>query len=93
MPPKTPKNRITENERLQLIGLMTLAHDYSRKLDAVMEAAASIIEEPEFWGTHLGDAFYDYRGNTNADIDQLLDKMGIVAERDLKKWTTKSEQE
>ena len=73
------KNRITKAERQQLMGLMTLAHHHSKKLDEVMEAAGHIIEEPDFWGTHMGDAFYDYKANpiNEFTIDELLKKMGI----------------
>lgn len=67
------KKTITPNERLQLIGLMTVAQDlYKRTTDceAAMEKIVGYKEKNH--GSHFGDAIYG-----NETVDQVLETLEI----------------
>lgn len=62
---------ITESEKLQLLGLLTLGIQHKQIVDQVEVAMARITDtEP---GSLLGDALYE--GST--DIDTILKNMGV----------------
>lgn len=53
------KRTITENQRLQLIGLLTLAEHHNAMLKQIERAACAITGESD--GGHTGDAVYGSR--------------------------------
>jgi hypothetical protein len=71
------KVSITTNERLQLIGLLTLAQHHERLLRGLEAAACEITGEEANSGGHTGDAIYS---GAHADADDLLRKLGIRVE-------------
>lgn len=67
----TDKTEITENERLQLIGLLVLAKAQNEKLKDIVTAVVAITGETDEYG-HSSDAVYcDYT------VDELMEKLGI----------------
>jgi hypothetical protein len=68
------KTTITEQERLQLLGLLTLGIKHQRIVNQVDDAIAEIVQEET--GNLLSDAVYD----GNDDIDHVLKNMGITVE-------------
>lgn len=70
------KNRITAHERLQLIGLMTIAQKHMKMVDEASSVMDAIIEsdESEKGWTLLNDAIYEGK---EPDVDQILKNMGI----------------
>lgn len=69
------RTTITENERLQLLGLLTLGQQHYKTIDSVREAIENIIEDPD-GGSLLSDAIWDYE----TDIDKILKNMNIEVE-------------
>lgn len=67
------KASITAHERLQLIGLLTLAGRHSAALTDIEAAAMAIVGETEVGG-HVSDAVYD---DGRRDADALLDRLHI----------------
>lgn len=71
---KTTKTSITPNERLQLIGLLTLAAQHNTRLKDIEKAMQAITTEVSDGG-HTMDAMYsDY------DVDELLRRLSLVVE-------------
>lgn len=62
---------ITESEKLQLLGLLTLGIQHQQIVNQVEDAMAKITDTEA--GSLLGDALYE--GST--DIDTVLQNMGI----------------
>lgn len=67
----TQRKTITATERLQLIGLLTLAKRYSNMLDEIAIAATEITGESHSEFGHTADAVYEHH-----DVDKLLRKIG-----------------
>lgn len=73
------KTTITANERLQLIGLLTVAESQMKQLEATEKAAGELLgakDDSGYYG-HVSDAIYD---NGRRDADGLLERMGISVE-------------
>jgi len=67
------KTVITKQERLQIIGLMTLAKQYSQKIVDLERGVHEIIEEPKNYSL-LSDEIYQ-GGDLN--VDKCLENMDI----------------
>lgn len=67
------RKSITEAEKLQLLGLVTLARQHYKIVDQVRDAISSIIQEED---SLLHDALWDYDTN----FDKSLASMGIKVE-------------
>lgn len=70
------KNRITEQERLQLLGLMTLAIQHQKIVNECETALATLLENDPSEGSYVGqlsDAIY----NGDDNIDNILKEMDI----------------
>lgn len=65
------KTSITEKEKLQLLGLLTLGIKHHQIVDHVEQAMADLTETEV--GGLLGDALYE----SNLDIDTVLANMDI----------------
>ena len=65
------KTEISENQRLQLIGLLTLAKMHNDKLKDIEAAALAITGEDSDCG-HTCDAVYQ-----SYEADEMLRKLGI----------------
>jgi len=72
------KTTITESERLQLIGLFTVAESLTRQLAAVERAAGELLgvenDDHNYYG-HLSDAIYS---DGPIGVDGLLTKLGVT---------------
>lgn len=70
------KTTISESERLQLLGLLTLARQHSQIVDQCSDGIDEILEVQGFekGGTHLHDSIWD---KSAEDFDSTLKKMGI----------------
>lgn len=67
----TDVETITPEQRMQIIGLLTVARDLLHRMDDVERAACAITgEEP---GGHTGDAMWGER----TDVDDLLGRLSI----------------
>lgn len=64
------KKTITQSERLQLLGLLTLARSHRVTVDKCEDEMNKIVEVENY--SHLTDAIYDEN-----DFDQVLKKMEI----------------
>lgn len=64
------KKAITQNEKYQLIGLLTLAQKHYQMISLLTTAMSKIIDEDD---SILHDAIYD----GDADIDNMLKVMDI----------------
>lgn len=71
------KATITPNERLQLIGLLTLAGRYSAQALEVERATKALLDVPEEDFGHVSDAIYD---DGSRDADRLLERLGVKVE-------------
>lgn len=69
------KATITPRERLQLIGLLTLAGRYSTQAREVETATKELLGVPEEDFGHVSDAIYD---DGSRDADRLLSRLNIV---------------
>lgn len=67
------RTTITDAERLQLLGLITLGQKHYRMVDEIRDNISEILED-EDKDSRLTDATWDY---PNSDIDELLKIMGI----------------
>lgn len=67
------KKTITENERLQIIGLATLAHKHFRQGIKYEQAVADILEAEDRYCDQLSDVLFD----DEIDVDDVLKKMGV----------------
>lgn len=67
------RKSITEIERLQLLGLVTLARQHYKIVDQARDAISLIIQEDD---SLLHDAVWDY----DTDFDKSLASMGIEVE-------------
>lgn len=63
--------QITEDEKLALVGLITLGRQHYRMVDEVYEALTKRLGED---GTNIHDALYEQDA---LDIDDLLEKNNI----------------
>ena len=71
----TDKTKITENEKLQLIGLLVLAKAGNERMRYILKAVISITGEKDDNG-HSSDAVYgDYTA------DELLGKLDITSKQ------------
>lgn len=81
MPDTTPAHRttITESERLQLLGLVTIARQHQRQADATTRAAEQLLGGPadRFGLDDLG--LYDVVAGER-EVDWLLERNGITVE-------------
>jgi hypothetical protein len=68
------KTRITTHERLQLIGLLTLAAQHNAALTDIVLAVRAITGERDDMG-HSADAVY-----SNYSVDDLLGRLEIAVE-------------
>lgn len=68
----TDKTKITENEKLQLIGLLVLAKAGNERMRDILKSVISITGEKDDNG-HSSDAIY-----SNYTADELLGKLGIT---------------
>lgn len=68
---------ITANQRLQLIGLLTLAEKHSKALEDIKASASEITGEALDACGHTSDAIYD---DGSRDADTLLKKLDITVE-------------
>jgi len=64
------RKNITENERLQLIGLVTLARQHYKVVDQARDAISALIEEDD---SLLHDATWEYDMN----LDKAIHDMGV----------------
>lgn len=80
---------VTSDERLQLIGLITLAHHHNQTIRDIESAMTRITQEWDGYekavftvggGGHTGDVAYGYTGSPVALADDLLRKLGIAPE-------------
>lgn len=66
------KKEITQHERLQLIGLLTLAKHHGKALEDIQDAAKEITGDDGVSG-HTTDAVWDH-----CNVDRLLKGLGIT---------------
>ena len=66
------KTKITEMERMQIMGLLLLAKDHNEKLAEIHNAVLSITEDADDIG-HCSDAVY-----SDFSADELLRKLKIT---------------
>lgn len=67
------KKQITPRERLQLIGLLTLAGKHDRALRDVLLVAKDLLGDAEAY-SHIDEAVWDER---DRDADRLLKQLNI----------------
>lgn len=63
---------ITENQKLQLVGLLTLGIQHQKIVTQVEESIAELTDTEV--GGHLSDALY---GSDKFDVDKLLELEGV----------------
>lgn len=68
------KTTITEGEKLQLLGLLTLGRSHNKIVNQVNDEMARIVGDEDKYSA-LTDAVYD-----EADIDEVLKNMEITVE-------------
>ena len=68
------KTTITQNEYLQIVGLMTLARNHQKIVDDCNDAMSEIVGDDEKYSL-LTDAMYD-----STDVDTALKNMNITVE-------------
>lgn len=66
------KKRITQDEYLKLLGLLTLASDWNRRLSDVRDSATLLLEVGDDEHGHLSDAIY-----SDTDITTLLSRLEV----------------
>lgn len=73
------KTTITAAERLQLIGLLTLAESYIRKSTEVRDAVVELLDGrgDENVESHASDVVWD---GVSPDADRLLDRLKITVQ-------------
>lgn len=71
------KEKITQNERLQLIGLMSLAKTHYEILKKYESSMNILIGVDKDYKDHLSDEIY---GSKTFDVDSALEKLGIAVE-------------
>lgn len=72
------KETITANERLQLIGLLTVAEMQMKSLEATEKAANELLGVVDIGlGGHVSDAIFD---SGRRDADQLLMRLDITVQ-------------
>ena len=64
------KKTITKQEKLQLLGLVTLGRQHYKMVDSVRDAISEIIEDED---TNIHDMTWEY----DKDLDHVLKDMGI----------------
>lgn len=74
----SPPLYITESQRLQLIGLYTVASQTYAQLSAIDKAILAITKEPDGrpWDSHGADLLFE-DGDPSAKVDALFSKTGI----------------
>jgi hypothetical protein len=72
------KTQITSNERLQIIGLLTLAERHNARLQDVRKTIIELLGgkegDPYDWTGHIDDAMFE---DSRRDADQLLQRLHI----------------
>jgi hypothetical protein len=72
-----PKERISRNEYLQLVGLLTVSRRHVRLIQEIAAAIGEVVGDPnDNEGGWIGDAVWD----ANPDVDQMLERMKITVE-------------
>lgn len=69
------KKTISQDDHLRLVGLLTLAADHRKALDAIERSACGITGQRP--GHHTSDVVW----GGDLDADQLLDVIGITVEQ------------
>lgn len=74
---------ITSEQKLQLIGLLTLAREHNQKLTDITRAVAEIVDETA--GDYASDAVYgsEIGANVNLEVDVFLDRVGVRVDHNL----------
>ena len=72
------KTVITNTEKLQLLGLLTLAQQHQKVVGLAEEAMCALLEHDEMsnYADQLSDAIYEQDTN----IDKILENMGVKVE-------------
>lgn len=73
---KKESKTITKNERLCLVGLLTLGREAVEKFEACERAGEKILGLPENSGSHFGDAMFSV-----IDIDTVLKWMDVKVKK------------
>lgn len=68
------KKQITEDEKLQILGLLTLARQHYAMVAAAEKAMAQVLDHDEAYVDWLSDAISE----NNESIDEVLKKMEIT---------------
>lgn len=66
------RKQITKVEEMQLLGLLTLARQYYKTVDAADHAMRKILEDEDDYGNQLSDAIFD-----DSDFNQVLKNMEV----------------
>lgn len=72
------KEKITKAERLQLVGLLTLAEYHANHIEALKSALIELLDAESERDGHVADAVYD---DGRRDADELLKRLGISVSR------------
>lgn len=72
------KTKITTQEKLQLLGLFTLANQHAKKVQEAERAMADLLEHDDPYVDHLSDEAY----NDAPDFNGALKRMGIEVKDD-----------
>ena len=70
-------NRITKNQKLQLLGLVTLAIEHYKIIDQSRDAISDILGEED---TQVHDMLYDDVANVPRELSKALKNMDIKVE-------------
>lgn len=70
-------NRITKSQKLQLLGLVTLAVEHYKIIDQARDAMSDILGEED---THVHDMLYEDVANVPRELNKALKNMGIKVE-------------
>lgn len=68
---------ITKEQEMQLLGLMTLAASYSRKMDEILAAALEITGEGDGYG-HTSDVVFGSDDPPHVRVERVLSRLGIT---------------
>lgn len=72
---------LTQNERLQLLGLLTLAERHTQQLEQVQQSIESILDlTDDDRAGHIGDSIYGMDGDPVSRLDSLLERLGLTVE-------------
>lgn len=73
--PKSKTRKITNNQYLQIVGLLTLSRENLKVVENITKILKVITGEKEDWG-HCSDAIYE-----DYTADELLKKLGIEVKK------------